>query len=61
MSIWQYGHVYIHCPSWCLPYLTNNYTSISVSAFDLTFRHLVVIIDFYSAKVSSAGNTASTS
>ena len=43
------------------PYLTNNYTSISVSAFDLTFRHLVVIIDFYSAKVSSAGNTASTS
>ena len=32
----------------------------SVSGFDLTFRPLVVIFDFYSAKVSQAGDTANT-
>ena len=36
------------------------YLSISVSDFDLTFHPLVVIFDFYSAKVSQAGNTANT-
>ena len=36
------------------------YFPISVSDFDLTFHPLVVIFDFYSAKVSQAGNTANT-
>ena len=40
--------------------LTFIYLFISVSGFDLTFHPLVVIFDFYSAKVSQAGNTANT-
>ena len=36
------------------------YFPISVSSFDLTFHPLVVIFDFYSAKVSQAGNMANT-
>ena len=34
--------------------------SISVSGFDLTFHPLAVIFDFYSVKVSQAGNTENT-
>ena len=44
----------------CFFTFTFIYPSISVSDFDLTFRPLVVIFDFYSAKVSQAGNTANT-
>ena len=44
----------------CFFTFTFIYPSISVSGFDLTFRPLVVIFDFYSAKVSQAGNTANT-
>ena len=36
------------------------YFPISVSGFDLTFHPLVIIFDFYYAKVSQAGNTANT-
>ena len=36
------------------------YFPISVSDFDLTFRPLVVIFDFYFAKVLQAGNTENT-
>ena len=44
----------------CFFTFTFIYPSISVSGFDLTFHPLVVIFDFYSAKVSQAGNTANT-
>ena len=44
----------------CFFTFTFIYPSISVSDFDLTFHPLVVIFDFYSAKVSQAGNTANT-
>ena len=44
----------------CFFTFTFIYPSISVSGFDLTFCPLVVIFDFYSAKVSQAGNTANT-
>ena len=44
----------------CFFTFTFIYPSISVSGFDLTFRPLVVIFDFYSAKVPQAGNTANT-
>ena len=44
----------------CFFTFTFIYLFISVSDFDLTFRPLVVIFDFYSAKVSQAGNTANT-
>ena len=43
MSICLYDNtgmsIYI-APLVLTPYLTNNYTSVSVSAFDLTFHHL---------------------
>ena len=44
----------------CFFTFTFIYPSISVSDFDLTFHPFVVIFDFYSAKVSQAGNTANT-
>ena len=44
----------------CFFTFTFIYLFISVSDFDLTFRPLVVIFDFYFAKVSQAGNTANT-
>ena len=53
-----YGYTRCTCGA-CFTF-TYIYLSISVSDFDLTFRPLVVIFDFYSAKVSQAGNTANT-
>ena len=51
---------YTRCTCGACFTFTYIYLSISVSDFDLTFRPLVVIFDFYSAKVSQAGNTANT-
>ena len=53
-----YGYTRCTCGA-CFTF-TYIYLSISVSDFDLTFRPLVVIFDFYFAKVSQAGNTANT-
>ena len=55
-----YEHTAIHTTPAVFFTFTFIYLSISVSDFDLTFRPLVVIFDFYSAKVSQAGNTANT-
>ena len=66
MYIHLYGYMYIRAYGYtrytCGVFFTFTfiYPSISVSGFDLTFRPLVVIFDFYSAKVSQAGNTANT-
>ena len=66
MYIHLYGYMYIRAYGYtrytcgaCFTF-TFIYPSISVSGFDLTFRPLVVIFDFYSAKVLQAGNTANT-
>ena len=48
-----YGYTRCTCGA-CFTF-TYIYLSISVSDFDLTFRPLVVIFDFYFAKVSQAG------
>ena len=50
----------VSCNLWGGYLLFLIYFLISVSDFDLTFRPFVVIFDFYSAKVSQAGNTANT-
>ena len=66
MYIHLYGYMYIRAYGYtrytCGVFFTFTYIylSISVSDFDLTFHPLVVIFDFYSAKVSQAGNTANT-
>ena len=57
-AIRTYGYTRCTCGA-CFTF-TFIYLSISVSGFDLTFHPLVVIFDFYSAKVSQAGNTANT-
>ena len=59
-SIRIYGYTAIHATPAVFFTFTFIYPSISVSGFDLTFRPLVVIFDFYSAKVSQAGTTANT-
>ena len=59
-SIRIYEHTAIHATPAVFFTFTFIYPSISVSDFDLTFHPLVVIFDFYSAKVSQAGNTANT-
>ena len=55
-----YEHTAIHATPAVFFTFTFIYPSISVSDFDLTFHPLVVIFDFYSAKVSQAENTANT-
>ena len=64
VAIKQYVYTYWRHIFWftCGTYFTFNfiYLPISVSDFDLTFHPFVVIFDFYSAKVSQAGNTANT-
>ncbi|WP_217490439.1 hypothetical protein, partial [Segatella oris] len=57
-TIRTYGYTRCTCGA-CFTF-TYIYLSISVSDFDLTFHPFVVIFDFYSAKVSQAGNTANT-